>query len=84
MAPDVRSVPWLKVVGGIVVTVVALVLPFQNNPETIEGLAAIGLRPGVEFEATAVPGGLDLTVDGKTLFIATHTAEQLFVARAAA
>lgn len=54
----------------------------QNSPDTIEGIAAIGLRPGVEFTATDVAGGVELTVGAQTLFISTQTAEQLFVAQA--
>ncbi|TRY20088.1 metal-dependent transcriptional regulator [Tessaracoccus rhinocerotis] len=56
----------------------------QNNPDTIEGIAAIGLRPGVEFTARAVVGGLELMLGERTLFVSTQTAEQLFVAQASA
>lgn len=54
----------------------------QNNQDTIEGIAAIGLRPGVEFTARPVAGGFELGLGERTLFVSTQTAEQLFVAQA--
>lgn len=54
----------------------------QATQETIEGIAALGLRPGVEFTAKEVAGGFELSTGGQSLFISTQTAEQLFVAEA--
>lgn len=50
--PQGRSVPWLKIVGGVVLAVVAIRLPYLNNPETNQvfgqvmylAIAAMGLN----------------------------------------
>lgn len=56
----------------------------QATTDTIGGIAALGLRPGIEFHAKSVAGGFELSMDGQSLFVSTQTAEQLFVAEAPA
>ncbi|MCC2592032.1 metal-dependent transcriptional regulator [Tessaracoccus sp. OS52] len=53
----------------------------QANPRTIEGLAALGLRPGATFTANRVAGGVEITVGEQSITITPQTAEQLFVAQ---
>lgn len=51
----------------------------QANPDSLQGISALGLRPGAGFEARRVRDGVELKRDGAVLFVDAATTEQLFV-----